>query len=163
MLHRKCIKYVHIFYKSLLCNQLTHHVIFVPFALKETLKDINCSENSNLSLMVPTDMQADSELVLWALRLHMKFKSDLDRSTKDYYDIEEIAKQTEIEKLELMQEMEILEQRVNHLKCERPLEYIQWKGKVQSVCRDLKEKIYMGFTFMKREVPIKIFPTGGDW
>jgi hypothetical protein len=113
--------------------------------------------------MVPTDMQADSELVLWALRLHMKFKSDLDRSTKDYYDIEEIAKQTEIEKLELMQEMEILEQRVNHLKCERPLEYIQWKGKVQSVCRDLKEKIYMGFTFMKREVPIKIFPTGGDW
>lgn len=125
---------------------------------QECLRTINCGENPNLS-MIPADVQSDSDLVLWMLRLHQSFEFEIDKRTKDYYNAEEIAKQTELEKLELVQEMEDLQKRVDHLESERPLQYIQLKLKARNFYTNLKEKISNGFSFLKRDqLANKIFP-----
>mmetsp|Transcript_3388 Transcript_3388/g.6330 ORF Transcript_3388/g.6330 Transcript_3388/m.6330 type:complete len:279 (-) Transcript_3388:1231-2067(-) len=124
----------------------------------ESLRIINCGENPNLS-MIPTDMQSDSELVLWVLRMHQSFEFEIDSRTKDYYDVEEITKQTHDEKMQLMQEVEDIGRRAHHLKCERPLKYIELKLKVHHFFSNLKEKFSNSFSFLKREmVANKIYP-----
>lgn len=125
----------------------------------ESLKEINCSENFNLS-MVPTAIQSDSELVLWALRLQLKFKTTIDNNIHDYNRIEETAKQFEVEKLELMREMDALEEVVDQYKRNRPLQYIELKAKVQHFFHVLKEQIDVRKYLVKKSVT-RILPIGG--
>ena len=79
--------------------------------------------------MIPNDMQSDSELVLWTLRLHQSYKDKVEHRMKEYKEIERIAKKIELHKLDLREEVSKLEPEVEKLRHDRPLKYIAQKAR----------------------------------
>jgi len=92
------------------------------------LKAIPCNGNDTLA-MIPNDMQSDSELVLWTLRLHQSYKDKVEHRMKEYKEIERIAKKIELHKLDLREEVSKLEPEVEKLRHDRPLKYIAQKAR----------------------------------
>jgi hypothetical protein len=109
--------------------------------------------------MIPADVQSDSDLILWMLRLHQSFEFEIGNRTKDYYNVEEVAKQTELEKLKLIQEMKDLEKESITLSVKDQCNIFNSSLISIIFFRNLKEQVSKKFSFLKREQSVnKVFP-----
>jgi len=117
----------------------------------ETLRNIPCNGNSDLTT-IPLDMQSDSELVLWALRLQETYKSKVESRTKKYQEIEAIAKEKELEKLRLNLELEKLRDFAETLRRDRPLKYVELKESALQFVSQSRERIIRGIQCIKYKI-----------
>ena len=132
------------------------------------MKKVPCDGNKDLAT-VPLDMQTDSELVLWTLRLHQANEETVKRKMNEYKKVELIAQQTELEKInDLTIDLELLEREVQLLRLDRPIEYMKFKDRVCYVldvvqrrmvqCRDAVSSKISGL----RKRQVKVLAVGVD-
>jgi Leucine-rich repeat (LRR) protein len=117
-----------------------------------TLRNIPCDGNTDLTSSIPLDMQLDSELVLFALRLQETYKSKVESRIKKYQEIEAIAKGTELEKLRLNFELETLQDFADTLRRDRPLKYIELKDISLRFVSQSRERIIIGIQWIKGKI-----------
>ena len=115
----------------------------------ETLRNIPCDGNSELDT-IPVDMRSNSALVLWTLRLQDTYHAKIDDKMQKYQEIEAIAKTTELEKLHLNHELKKLKNFVNHLHRERPLKWMQIKGRALKWKSKSRERFVGGIQWVKQ-------------
>ena len=117
------------------------------------MKAIPCNGNKALS-MIHYDMQSDSDLVLWTLRLHETNKKNIEMKMNEYREMEKIAKQTELAKLDLNEEVAKLEEMVELLRKDRPLIYIEMKDKVCRFMDSFKSRLVKKWITLRKRVSI---------
>ena len=75
-------------------------------------------------------MRYDSDLVLWTLRLHERNKLDMKNRLSEYETMDNLAKNTEMQSMDLKERLKTLVEEVELLRKDRPLKYIQEKEKI---------------------------------
>lgn len=95
-----------------------------------TLTKIPCDGNPDLK-MIPRDMRDDTELVLWMLNLHHLQNEKEVEFLKEYNKVEDSAKASELEKLELLQKLKRIQEEVTVLKDDIPWNYLALKHRIE--------------------------------
>mmetsp|Transcript_1334 Transcript_1334/g.2384 ORF Transcript_1334/g.2384 Transcript_1334/m.2384 type:complete len:256 (-) Transcript_1334:1552-2319(-) len=95
-----------------------------------TIQEIHCEGNPDLA-MVPDDMRVNSDMVIWALRLHRDHQAKVEVKVAHYNELEEKARDSEEHRLRLKDEMSAILEEVKNLEDERPTSYITLKAKVK--------------------------------
>jgi predicted nucleic acid-binding Zn-ribbon protein len=74
--------------------------------------------------MIPIDMRDDTELVLWMLNLHHIQNEKEVELLEEYNKVEDSAKASELEKIELSQKFKRIQKEVTALKDDIPWNYL---------------------------------------
>ncbi|GMI26097.1 hypothetical protein TeGR_g5107 [Tetraparma gracilis] len=116
-------------------NKLT----FLPPELGHipTIQEIHCEGNPGL-VMVPDDMRASSDMVIWALRLHRTHQEKVDAKVVMYDQLEAKTRHSEEERLRLKDDRDEVEEEVKQLEEMRPVGYINTKKKVKQLVHRAK-------------------------
>ena len=80
--------------------------------------------------MVPDDMRASSDMVIWALKLHRTHQEAVQTKVDHYNELEEKTRESEEARLRLKDDMDEIETDVKNLEDIRPVAYIAFKGRV---------------------------------
>ncbi|GMH47022.1 hypothetical protein TrVE_jg9357 [Triparma verrucosa] len=102
-----------------------------------TITEIHCEENDDLS-MVPDDMRVDSDMVIWALRLHRDHQAKVEVKVAHYEELEEKARESEETRLRLKDEMSTILEEVKTLEESRPTTYINFKAKTRRLAKKIR-------------------------
>lgn len=107
-------------------------LVEVPASLSciPTLTKIPCDGNTDLKL-IPRDMREDTELVLWMLNLHHLQNEKEVELLKEYNTVENSASTSQLEKLELSQELKRIQEEVTFLKDDIPWNYLALKLRIE--------------------------------
>jgi hypothetical protein len=116
-------------------NKLT----FLPPELGHipTIQEIHCEGNPGL-VMVPDDMRASSDMVIWALRLHRTHQEKVEAKVVMYDQLEAKTRHSEEERLRLKDDRDEVEEEVKQLEEMRPVGYINTKKKVKQLVHRAK-------------------------
>ena len=107
-------------------------LVQVPASLSciPTLTNIPCDGNPDLK-MIPRDMRDDTELVLWMLNLHHIQNEKEVELLEEYNKVEDSAKASELEKLELSKQLKRIQEEVTVLKDDIPWNYLVLKDRIE--------------------------------
>jgi len=113
-------------------NSLPPEIAKIP-----TIREIHCDGNPNL-VMVPDDMRATSDMVIWALRLHRDHQAKVEVKVAHYNELEEETREHEETRLRLKDECSVIEEEVKTLEESRPTGYISFKTKAKQYAARVK-------------------------
>ena len=111
----------------------------LPYELARipTITEIRCSDNNELT-MIPAEMREDSELVIWALKLHRDQIDSVGAKTTIYDGLFDQCRESEEMRLRLRDEVTLLQKDIKELEDTRPARYIALKenglAKVKKKC-----------------------------
>lgn len=117
-------------------NELT----FLPSVIGAipTIKEVRCEGNPSLE-MIPPKLRADSNTIIWCLRLHKSYEDRIKTNLTSYKEVKFRLREGTESNLRLQENLIELSQKVKELEIERPYKYLAFKVKCLSKTVTLRE------------------------
>lgn len=114
---------------------------FLPAEIAKipTIQEIHCDGNPSLT-MVPDDMRATSDMVIWALRFHRDHQVRVEEKVANYNVLEEETRELVETNLRLRDKSSNLSEEIKVLEETRPTNYINFKVKAKRMSAQIKSK-----------------------
>lgn len=120
-------------------NKRLHH-ISPKISSIPCLNEVPCDGNMNLDQTIPKAMLTKSNLVLWTLRLHQRYNDKIQNLKGIYNRVESATVDLEMKKIEIQRQLLKLQDEVEKLRFERPIDYVEWKQQFFTSMQQMRQK-----------------------